>query len=173
MPEALIKFEKSQSAVVLKLGLGLKVQRIARGWLARRQLRRVRLRQVHQATSLICGSSKAIETMGLPQWQGWAAVHSVNGFKDYSGALSTVYVSRCDNKNVGGPNIVDLATHMANYQPVLIGLLCVRLLVWHRQSYPVHVGPCRYARATTPFRAEDVLTHIANCARPLTEDLVV
>ncbi len=54
--------------------------------------------------------------MGLPQWQGWAAVHSVNGFKDYSGGLSTVYVSCCDNKNVGGPNIVDLAIHMANYQ---------------------------------------------------------
>jgi hypothetical protein len=48
-----------------------------------------------------------------------------------------------------------------------------RLLAWHRQSYPVHVGPCRYARATTPFRAEDVLTHIANCARHLTEDLTV
>jgi hypothetical protein len=46
-------------------------------------------------------------------------------------------------------------------------------LAWHRQSYPGYVGPCRYARATTPFRAEDVLTHIANCARPLTEDLVV
>ena len=27
--------------------------------------------------------------------------------------------------------------------------------------------------ATMPFRAEDVLTHIANCARPLTEDLAV
>jgi hypothetical protein len=48
-----------------------------------------------------------------------------------------------------------------------------RFLAWHRQLYPVHVGPCRYARATTPFRAEDVLTHIANCARPLTEDLAV
>ncbi len=60
--------------------------------------------------------------MGLLQWQGWAAVHSTNGFKDYSRALSTVYVSRCDNKNVGGPNIVNLATHMANYQPVLIEL---------------------------------------------------
>jgi hypothetical protein len=35
------------------------------------------------------------------------------------------------------------------------------------------MGPYRYARATTPFRAEDVLTHIANCARPLTEDLAV
>jgi hypothetical protein len=48
-----------------------------------------------------------------------------------------------------------------------------RFLVWHRQSYLVHVGPYRYARATTPFRAEAVLTHIANCARPLTEDLTV
>ncbi len=48
-----------------------------------------------------------------------------------------------------------------------------RFLAWHRQLYPVHVGLCRYARATTPFRAEDVLTHIANCARPLTEDLAV
>ncbi len=46
-------------------------------------------------------------------------------------------------------------------------------LVWHCQSYVVHVGPYRYARATTPFKAEDVLTHIANCARPLTEDLEV
>ncbi len=35
------------------------------------------------------------------------------------------------------------------------------------------MGPCRYTRATTPFRAEDVLTHIANCVRPLTEDLTV
>ena len=48
-----------------------------------------------------------------------------------------------------------------------------RFLVWHRQSYSIHMGPCRYARATTPFRAKDVLTHIANCARPLTEDLTV
>jgi hypothetical protein len=48
-----------------------------------------------------------------------------------------------------------------------------RFLVWHQQSYPVYVGPYRYARATTPFRAEDVLTHVANCARPLTEDLAV
>ncbi len=111
------QIRKTKSAVVLKLGLGLKVHRIARGWLARRQLRRLRLRQ---ATSLIRGSPEAIETMGLPQWQGWAAVHSANGFKDYSGALSIVYVSRCDNKNVGRPNIVDLATHMAIYQPVLI-----------------------------------------------------
>ncbi len=111
------QIRQSQSAVALKLGLGFKVQRIARDWLARRQLRHLCLRQ---ATSLIRGSPEAIETMGLPQWQGWAAVHSANGFKDYSGALSTVYVSRCDNKNVGRPNTVDLATHMANYQPVLI-----------------------------------------------------
>jgi hypothetical protein len=48
-----------------------------------------------------------------------------------------------------------------------------RFLVWHRQSYSIHMGPCRYTRATTPFRAEDVLTHIANCTRPLTEDLTV
>ncbi len=68
---------------------------------------------------------------------------------------------------------MDSATHMANYQPELIGVLCVRFLVWHRQLYPVHMGPCRYARATTPFRVEDVLTLIANCARPLTEDLTV
>ena len=47
-----------------------------------------------------------------------------------------------------------------------------QLLALHRHSYPVRVGPCRYARATTLFRA-DVLTHIANCARPLTEDLAV
>jgi hypothetical protein len=39
------QIQKSQSAVILKLGLGLKVQHIARGWLARRQLRRLRLRQ--------------------------------------------------------------------------------------------------------------------------------
>ena len=48
-----------------------------------------------------------------------------------------------------------------------------QFLVWHCQSYVVHVGPYRYTRATTLFRAEDVLTHIANCARPLTEDLAV
>jgi hypothetical protein len=48
-----------------------------------------------------------------------------------------------------------------------------RFLAWHHQSYSIHVSRCRYARATTPFRAEDVLTHIANCARPLTEDLAV
>ena len=70
---------------------------------------------------------------GLPQWQGWAVVHSANGSKDYSGALSTVYVSRYDNKNVGRPNIVDLATHMAKYQSVLTELQvrvkkCLRLL---------------------------------------------
>ncbi len=80
------QIQKSQSAVVLKLGLGLKVQHIARGWLARRQVRRLRLCQVYQATSLIGGSPEAIKTMGLPQWQGWAAVHSANGFKDYSRA---------------------------------------------------------------------------------------
>jgi hypothetical protein len=69
---------------------------------------------LEQATSLIRGSPEAIVTMGpLPQWQGWAAVHSANGFKDYSGALGTVCVSRCDNNNGGKPNIVDLATHMA------------------------------------------------------------
>ncbi len=157
------QIQKSQSA-------RLKVQRIAQGWLARKHFRRLRLRQ---ATALIRGSPEAITKMGLPQWQGWAAVHSVKGFKDYSGDLSTVYVSRCDNKNVGGPNVMDLAIHMANYQPVLIGVLCVRFLLWHRQIYPVHMGPCRYARATMPFRVEDVLTHITNCARPLTEDLAV
>jgi hypothetical protein len=48
-----------------------------------------------------------------------------------------------------------------------------RFLAWHRQSYPVHVGPCRYKRATMPFRVEDVFTQTANCARPLTEDLAV
>ena len=48
-----------------------------------------------------------------------------------------------------------------------------RLLALHRHSYLFCVGPCRYARATMPFRAEDVLTHIANCARPSTEDLTV
>ncbi len=57
--------------------------------------------------------------MGLPQWQGWAVLHSVKGFKDYSGGLSTVYVSYCANKNAGRPNIVDLAIHMAKYQSVL------------------------------------------------------
>ena len=36
-----------------------------------------------------------------------------------------------------------------------------QFLSWHHQNFPV-LG--RYARATTPFRAEDVLTHIANCA---------
>ena len=77
---------------------------------------------LRQATTLIQGSPEDIRKMGLPQWQGWVAVHSANGFKDYSGALSTVYVSRYDNKNVGRPNIVDLATHMANYQPVLTEL---------------------------------------------------
>ncbi len=56
------------------------------------------------------------------QWQGWAAVHSANGFKDYSRALSTVYVSRCHENTDGGHFIVDLATHMAKYQPVLTEL---------------------------------------------------
>ena len=56
------------------------------------------------------------------QQQGWAAVHSANGFKDYSRALSTVYVTFCHKNTDGGPNIVDLATHMAKYQPVLIEL---------------------------------------------------
>jgi hypothetical protein len=60
--------------------------------------------------------------MSLPQWQRWAVVHSVKGFKDYSGGLSIVYVSRYDNKNVGRHNIVDLAIHMAKYQPVLTEL---------------------------------------------------
>ena len=50
---------------------------------------------LEQATSLIRGTPEAIMTMGLPQWQGWASVHSANKFKDYSRALSTVYVSRC------------------------------------------------------------------------------
>ena len=48
-----------------------------------------------------------------------------------------------------------------------------QLLACYHQLYPVRVGSCRYARATTPFRAADILTHIANCARPLTEDLAV
>ena len=80
---------------------------------------RLRLRQ---ALTLIGGFPEAITMTGLPQWQGWAVVHSANGSKDYSGALSTVYVSRYDNKNVGRLNIVDLATHMAKYQSVLTEL---------------------------------------------------
>jgi hypothetical protein len=74
--------------------------------------------------------------MGLPQWQGWAVVHIANGFKDYSRALNTLYVSCCDIKNVGGPNIVALATHMAKYQLVLTELqvrvkkLKVQRIVW-------------------------------------------
>ena len=72
--------------------------------------------------SLIRGSPEAIVMMGAPQWQGWAAVNSANGFKDYSRALSTVCVSRCHNNTDGGPHIVDLATHMAKYQPVLTEL---------------------------------------------------
>ncbi len=47
------------------------------------------------------------------------------------------------------------------------------LLAFYHQLYPVRAGSCRYVRATTLFRAADVLTHIANCARPLTEDLAV
>ena len=77
---------------------------------------------LQQATTLIQGSPEDIRKMGLPQWRGWVAVHSANGFKDYSGALSTVYVSRYDNKNVGRSNIVNLATHMAKYQSVLTEL---------------------------------------------------
>ncbi len=80
---------------------------------------RLRLRQ---ATTLIQGSPQDIRKMGLPQWRGWAVLHSVKGFKDCSGGLSTVYVSYCDNKNVGQPNIVDLAIHMAKYQSVLTQL---------------------------------------------------
>ena len=91
---------------------------------------RLRLRQ---ATTLIRGFPESITMTGLPQWQGWAVVHSANGSKDYSGALSIVYVSRYDNKNVGRLNIVDLATHMAKYQSVLTELQvrvkkCLRLL---------------------------------------------
>jgi hypothetical protein len=78
---------------------------------------------------------KLIMTMGLPQWQGWASVHSANRFKDFSRSLSIVYVSRCHKNTDGGCNlsrchkntghrlnIVDLATHMAKYQPVLTEL---------------------------------------------------
>ncbi len=68
-------------------------------------------------------------TMGLLQWQGWASVHSANRFEDYSRLLSIVYVSRngpnirsCRKNTDGGLNIVDLATHMAKYQPVLTEL---------------------------------------------------
>ncbi len=120
------QIQKSESA-------GLKVQRIARGWLARKHFWRLRLRQ---AITLIQGSPEAIRKMGLPQWQGWAVVHSVKGFKDYSGGLSTVYVSHCDNKNVGRPNIVDLAIYMAKYHSVLTELqvrvkkLKVQRIVW-------------------------------------------
>ena len=106
------QIQKSQLA-------GLKVQRIVRGWLARKLLLRLRLRE---ATTLIRGFPEAISMTGLPQWQSWSVVHSANGSKDYSGALSTVYVSRYDNKNVGRLNIVDLATHMAKYQSVLTEL---------------------------------------------------
>ena len=47
------------------------------------------------------------------------------------------------------------------------------LLVCYHQLYPVCVGSCQYARATTPFRAADIRTYIANCVRPLPEDLAV
>ncbi len=42
---ALTELQVRVKNFVLKLGLGLKVQRIARGWLARRQLQHLRLRQ--------------------------------------------------------------------------------------------------------------------------------
>ncbi len=87
---------------------------------------------VNLATHMAKDLQKLIMMMGLPQWQGWASVHSANRFKDYSRSLSIVYVSRCHkntdggrnvsrcHKNTdGGPNIVNLATHMAKYQPVL------------------------------------------------------
>jgi hypothetical protein len=48
-----------------------------------------------------------------------------------------------------------------------------RLLACYHQLFLVCAGSSRYARATTPFWAADVLTHIANCARPLTEHLAV
>ena len=48
-----------------------------------------------------------------------------------------------------------------------------RLVSCVDQLYPVCVGSCRYARAPAPFRAADVLGHIANCARPLPEILAV
>jgi len=92
------------------------VQRIARGWLARKLYQRLRLQ-------------KLIVTMGLLQWRRWASVHSANRFQDYSRSLSIVCVSR-DERNVsrcrkntdGGLNIDDLATHMAKYQAVLTEL---------------------------------------------------
>ena len=48
-----------------------------------------------------------------------------------------------------------------------------RLVTCFDQFYPVCVGSCQYARATAPYRAADVLRHIANCARPLPEVLAV
>ncbi len=48
-----------------------------------------------------------------------------------------------------------------------------RLVACMDQLYPVHVGSCRYARAPAPFRAADVLSHIAECARPLPMVLAV
>ena len=85
-------------------------------------------RALKQVTLLIRGPPEAIVTMDLPQWQGWAAVHSANGFKDYSRALSTVYVSH------GGPIIVDLATHMAKYHPVLTELQIKKVLEFSGNS---------------------------------------
>ena len=92
------------------------MQRIARGWLARKHYKRLRLQ-------------KLIMTMGLLQWIGSASVHSANRFQDYSRSLSIVYVSHdgcnvsCYRENTdGGLNIVELATHMAKYQAVLTEL---------------------------------------------------
>ena len=48
-----------------------------------------------------------------------------------------------------------------------------RLVPCFDQFYPVCVGSCRYARATAPYQAADVLRHIANCTRPLPEVLAV
>jgi hypothetical protein len=90
------QIQKSQFA-------GLKVQRIARGWLARKHYKRLRLQKV-------------IMTMGPLQWIGSASVHSANRFQDYSRSLSIVYVSH------DGCNIDELATHMAKYQAVLTEL---------------------------------------------------
>jgi hypothetical protein len=49
----------------------------------------------------------------------------------------------------------------------------IRLVACFDQLYSVCVGSCRYVRAPAPFRAADVLGHIANCARPLPEVLAV
>ena len=48
-----------------------------------------------------------------------------------------------------------------------------RLVAHMDQLYPVRVGSCRYARAPAPFRAADILSHLANCARPLPMVLAV